>query len=192
MSIVAELPLNYIGDMSQQSGARHVEFEQLFDAHWMRLYRLLLRVVGDPDQADELALDTFWALHDQRGQIETDAIGAWLYRVAMNKGLNALRARQRRARYEAEAGHLHLTQTVRNPITEVERADERAAVRTVLLEMKGRDARLLFLRHSGFSYAELAEVIEVAPGSVGTLLARAEKEFERRYRRMMTGKGEEA
>ena len=75
MSIVAELPLNYIGDMSQQSGARHVEFEQLFDAHWMRLYRLLLRVVGDPDQADELALDTFWALHDQRGQIETEYLG---------------------------------------------------------------------------------------------------------------------
>jgi DNA-directed RNA polymerase specialized sigma24 family protein len=42
-------------------------------------------------------------------------------------------------------------------------------------------ARLLYLRHLGLSYAELAETLGLAPGSIGKLLARAHKEFERRY-----------
>jgi RNA polymerase sigma-70 factor (ECF subfamily) len=40
---------------------------------------------------------------------------------------------------------------------------------------------LLVLRHSGLSYAEIAVALGLAPGSVGTLLARAETEFELRY-----------
>ncbi|MGB0389821.1 MAG: sigma factor-like helix-turn-helix DNA-binding protein, partial [Ardenticatenaceae bacterium] len=60
--------------------------------------------------------------------------------------------------------------------------DERERVQRVLLHIKPRSAQLLTLRYSGFSYAELAEVLKVSPRSIGTLLARAEREFERAYR----------
>jgi RNA polymerase sigma-70 factor (ECF subfamily) len=51
-------------------------------------------------------------------------------------------------------------------------------VRAALLAIKPRSARILLLRYSGLSYAEIAAALEIAQGSVGTLLARAEKEFE--------------
>ena len=54
----------------------------------------------------------------------------------------------------------------------------------VLAKMKKRPAKILILRHSGFSYAEIAEAIGIASSSVGTLLARAEREFERRWKAM--------
>ena len=38
------------------------------------------------------------------------------------------------------------------------------------------------LRSSGMAYRELAATLSIEPGSVGTLLARAEAEFERRFR----------
>jgi RNA polymerase sigma-70 factor (ECF subfamily) len=38
------------------------------------------------------------------------------------------------------------------------------------------------LRHTGLSYQELAAALDVAPASIGTLLARAERAFEARYR----------
>ena len=61
--------------------------------------------------------------------------------------------------------------------------DERSGrVRAVLAEMKARDAELLLLRTDGLAYREIAQVLGVQPSSVGTLLARAEREFERRYR----------
>jgi DNA-directed RNA polymerase specialized sigma24 family protein len=34
------------------------------------------------------------------------------------------------------------------------------------------------MRYSGFSYKEIATVVDVAAASVGTLLARAERRFE--------------
>jgi RNA polymerase sigma-70 factor (ECF subfamily) len=71
-----------------------------------------------------------------------------------------------------------------DPSREAERAEEREQVRAALEQMKPRSARLLVLRHSGLSYAELAETLKVAPSSIGTLLARAEMEFEEHYRRL--------
>jgi RNA polymerase sigma-70 factor (ECF subfamily) len=54
-------------------------------------------------------------------------------------------------------------------------------VRTSLASIKPRSAKLLILRHSGFSYAEIADALQISPGSVGTLLARAEREFKKKF-----------
>src|SRR5258708_40015570 len=99
----------------------------------------------------------------------------------MRLGYNELRAARRRERYELQAGHEALElNTSPEPSRQVEQKQERAQVRAVLAGMKPRDAQLLILRHSGFSYREIADALDVAPGSVGTLLARAEEEFEQR------------
>jgi len=109
-------------------------------------------------------------------------LSGWLYRVATNRGLNALRARERRARYEQKAGRLTLEEDQpEDPADVLERKQEQAQVRITLGLMKPRSAQLLILRHSGLSYAEIASAIEVSPNSVGTLLARAEREFEEQY-----------
>jgi len=103
--------------------------------------------------------------------------------VATNMGLNALRSRQRRSQYEQEAGSLDIEPSQPlDPADAVESAQEREQVREALRRMKPRSAQVLLLRHSGLSYAEIAAALEVSPASVGTLLARAEQEFEKQYR----------
>jgi RNA polymerase sigma-70 factor (ECF subfamily) len=110
-------------------------------------------------------------------------VGGWLYRVATRTGLNALRARRRRQRYEDQAGTLWLERNAPlDPEAATERSEVQRQVRAVLAGMRPRAAQVLVLRHSGLSYAEIAESLNVAPGSVGTMLARAERAFERRYR----------
>ncbi len=158
-------------------------FESVFQQHWSRVYGVLFRIVGNHDEAEDLALETFYRLHERPpARRETKRLGGWLYRVATNLGFNALRTRRRRARYEEEAGQLHLEQMkFANPLEEIERAEELELVRTTLSQIKTRSAQLLILRHSGLSYAEIAMALEVAPGSVGTMLARAEREFEERF-----------
>jgi RNA polymerase sigma-70 factor (ECF subfamily) len=51
-----------------------------------------------------------------------------------------------------------------------------------LAELKPAQAQLLILRASGHSYKELAGALGIEPGSVGTLLVRAEAAFEERFR----------
>jgi RNA polymerase sigma factor (sigma-70 family) len=65
----------------------------------------------------------------------------------------------------------------------VVRAEERAAVRRALADVPERQRECLLLRHSGYSYAEIAETLGIAVGSVGVLLARAEHAFRITYRR---------
>lgn len=161
---------------------KEANFDALFNAHWEQVYRLLVRVVGDPHESESIALDVFWQLYRQPPHVENDdQLMGWLYRVALNRGYNALRAAKRRDKYEAEAGAALLTSKQDTPDVTVERRLEQARVRAVLAALKPRSAELLSLRYSGLSYKEIAEVLEIAPGSVGTLLARAEKEFETLY-----------
>jgi RNA polymerase sigma-70 factor (ECF subfamily) len=60
--------------------------------------------------------------------------------------------------------------------------DRQIRVRQILAQMKPRDAKLLVLRHSGLSYKELAVALKLAPGSIGSLLTRAERAFAQKYR----------
>ncbi len=159
-------------------------FEALFNAQWGRVHDLLAGLVGDADEAEDLALEAFTRLHDRLEDLnQSDNPGGWLYRVAFNLGLNALRQRYRRKRYEERAGRDALrTASPSNPALDVEADEERKQVRHILAEMKPASARLLYLRSSGLSYQELAQACELSAGSIGTLLNRAEQEFEKRYR----------
>jgi DNA-directed RNA polymerase specialized sigma24 family protein len=62
------------------------------------------------------------------------------------------------------------------------REERSARVRVILAAMKARDAQLLLLRSGEMAYREIAQTLGIQASSVGTLLARAEREFERRYR----------
>ena len=162
--------------------------EVAFRQHWSRVYGVIFRLVGDGDEAEDLALETFWRLYRRSPILDEGKLGGWLYRVATNLGFNALRARRRRQQYEGQAGVTDLEQS--NPIDPalaVEQAQDRQRVQAALGRMRPRSAQLLVLRYSNLSYAEIADAIGVAPGSVGTLLARAEAEFERHYRRLEGG-----
>jgi DNA-binding CsgD family transcriptional regulator len=62
------------------------------------------------------------------------------------------------------------------------RHEAREQVRAALAELPERQRACLLLRHAGHSYAEIAATLGVAVGSVGVLLARAERAFRDRYR----------
>lgn len=164
-----------------QARDAEAEFETVFLQHYTRVYGVLFRLVGDRAEAEDLALETFWRLWQRPPARDENLIG-WLYRVATRIGYNALRAARRRTQYEEAAGKEALeTASLPDPAHEAERRAERTRTRETLRRMPDRDSRLLLLRHSGFSYKEIAAALSLSPNSIGTLLARAEEEFERLY-----------
>jgi RNA polymerase sigma-70 factor (ECF subfamily) len=168
---------------ASRAAGENEAFEALFEQHWERLCRVLYSILGDWDEAEDLALETFVRLH-RHPPAERERLGGWLYRVATNQALNALRARRRRQRYEQEAGHLALeSHPPEDPATILEQDQERQRARLALGMIKPRSAQMLILRHSGLSYAEIAGAVGVSPASVGALLARAQAEFEQAYSR---------
>jgi RNA polymerase sigma factor (sigma-70 family) len=82
------------------------------------------------------------------------------------------------------AGRLELVDAASDatPPQALLRAEEQTEVREALERLPDRQRDCLLLRHSGYSYAEIAAAIGIAVGSVGVLLARAERAFRATYR----------
>ncbi len=159
-------------------------FEHHFQRYWEPIYRLLRRMVGDPAEAEDLALEAMYRLYQWRPDGAPDAnIGGWLYRVATNLGLHSIRSFRRRQGYEIAAGKGFFEEAPEDrPAELVASEDERRTVRAVLAEMDGRQAELLVLRYSGMPYKDIAAALHLSPSSIGPLLVRAEREFEKHYR----------
>ena len=161
-----------------------VAVEALFRAHYPRLAGMLARLTGDHGQAEEIASDVFHKLSRRPALLQgSDDLTAWMYRVATNAGFDALRMNSRRRKREETAGVTGIHAVAPDStLDEMLREERCARVRSVLGAMKPREAQMLLLRSSGLAYREVAQTLGIQPGSVGTLLARAEAEFERKYR----------
>lgn len=154
-------------------------FEDVFHRHYPKLYLSMTRLLGDPAEAEDITLEAFWRLW-RTPAVENGRCGGWLYRVASRLGYNALRSQRRRSSYEEIAGRDAVTPPESmEPASEFDRAERQGRVREALGHMSPRSAQLLILRASDLSYKEIAEILEVKPTSVGSLLARAEAEFVR-------------
>jgi RNA polymerase sigma-70 factor (ECF subfamily) len=168
----------------RQSASISDNFESLFDEHWASIYRLLVRMVIDPAEAEDLALETFYRLHKYRPAFgEQVNVGGWLHKVAVNLGLQSIRSFKRRQQYERTAGQNALEVASPDQPAEIfSQQEDQHRVRTALANMNPRQAELLVLRHSGLAYKEIAAALRLSPTSIGPLLLRAEQEFEEYYR----------
>jgi RNA polymerase sigma-70 factor (ECF subfamily) len=165
-------------------------FERLFHEYWAPICRLLTRLVSDPAEAEDLALETFFRLYQRHPLPEKEFnTPGWLYRVATNLALQSIRSFKRREHYELHAGKDALEEASENRPTEIFARDEdHRLARRVLAQMNSRQAELLILRYSGMAYKEIAAALDLAPTSIGPLLVRAEREFEKQYRTIVEEK----
>jgi RNA polymerase sigma-70 factor (ECF subfamily) len=168
--------------VSGQSSAG--EFESFFRAHYPGVVRIAQSVVGDSHTAQDVAQEVFIAAQQRFADPGSSAhAAAWVRVAAVHAGLNAVRGRRRR-----HSRHLRAGDAV-GPVGPEELVLERMSrqdVRDALGRLPRRAATVLVLRHSGFSYGEVAEAMGVGIGQVGTMLRRAEaalrKEIERATR----------
>lgn len=168
------------GDLQLIERARRGEqdaFEQLFLAYYGPVYRVAYGLVASREEAEDLVQETFLALYSDPPHLRPgSSLVAWLCRVALNRGYNALRsARRSRERLEL-VGRLDVG-VADGPEGEFLRVERQGQVRAALAALPERQSHLLLLRYAGLAYAEIAEILHVAPGSIGTLLARAERAF---------------
>jgi RNA polymerase sigma-70 factor (ECF subfamily) len=159
------------------TGSAAFDFEAVFLAHYARIARVVARVVKDRARAEDIAVEVFWKLW-QTPRAQGANVNGWLYRVATRMALDELRKQTRREKYE----HL-LVLSRRAPTPEQLHSDleEQQRVRNVLASMKRSQSQLLVLRSEGLDYQDIARTLQLNPGSVGTLLSRAQQAFRKEY-----------
>lgn len=185
-SVIEPLPKSVPLSSSPASGPVQLSseaFEQLFLSTYPHLVFLLRRMLGDSGRAEEIANEAFLKLHTTVLPTATRSnIPGWLYRTAMNLGIDDLRTRNRHIQLAQEACRAVSASTQpENGLQLLLRTETQQRVRLALSNIKPEWAQILLLRANGYSYKEIASHLEVSPGSVGTLLIRAEAGFEKCY-----------
>jgi RNA polymerase sigma-70 factor (ECF subfamily) len=160
----------------------HAEaFELLYATFKGRLYTFLLRMVGEPEMADDLTHDVFAkALKLLPALTHEHKVLPWLYRVANNAAIDQLRRRRRFA--WLRIGSLHGTVEEPHAANDHDRVPEQAHVAAVLRTLPPENASALLLHAlEGYSYKEIAEIQGVSMTAVRSRIARARSAFKDRY-----------
>lgn len=157
----------------EPSPVRGAGFDAVYRAEYSAVIRHLTYLTGDRALAEDLAQEAFgrYLTHSDSGQPIRNPHG-WLLTVASNLAYNHFRTEGRRAEREARLAR---------PVQVSDEATVSIDVREALDRLEPRDRTMILLRHAGFTYAEIAEVLGVAVSSVGTTLARAQRRFRELY-----------
>lgn len=147
-------------------------FEHLYNLHSPRVYSLCLRMVKNPEQAQDLTQDTFIAvfrgLRNFRGQ---SAFTTWLHRVARNTVLMCFRKRRIKETSLEEFAERRREDGVPEkewgaPDPHLEATADRLLLQTAVGKLSGgvRNALLLHDIH-GYEHKEIAERLGCASGT---------------------------
>lgn len=177
--------------------ARQIAFERLVARYQAPLLDFLYGMTRDREWAADLVQETF--LKAYSAAPDPDAIAypqAWLYRIATNAAINALRHRNRfawlpLARLEPDAGADSSDRWRLPPLASLPYEDvaasvaERDAVWSVLAELPPRWRAVLLLQTTaGFSTAEIADQLGLTEANVRKLLFRAKERYRAIHARL--------
>jgi RNA polymerase sigma-70 factor (ECF subfamily) len=161
----------------------------LVDRYGRRLFWSCRRLLGDPDEAEDVVQETFVRAYRHLGEYDpARRFYTWIYTIARNRCLNVLRSRKawgmRRldpggdpAAGDADGGSETPAPQVAStddPSAGVERRELAAALAECLETLPEEQRACFELRHGEeLRYEEIAEVLAVPVGTVMSRLARA-------------------
>lgn len=114
---------------------------------------------------------------------------AWLFAVATNLVRDEARKDARRRKHLALLAEEERDSVEPEP-NALELAQEAALARKAVDALAERDRLALLMREEGLDYAEIAEALELSPGSVGTTLSRARRRLVEGYEALQRAREE--
>ncbi len=149
-------------------------FQELVRRHQVTVYRIALRMLGEPRDAEDAAQDAFlqaWRglprFRDQSG------FSTWIYRIVTNRCLNLQRARRpiQPLVWDRESG-------APGPEGEAESRAQTSAMRQAILALTPEQRAAFVLRYlEGWSYERIGETLEISQPAVKSRLHRARLEL---------------
>jgi RNA polymerase sigma-70 factor (ECF subfamily) len=148
-----------------------------------RVYGLVLRVLGNPEDAREVAQEVFVSVFEKVDSYRGEAaISTWLFRIALNHARNRLKYMARRRERQKDSFDDMLVPPSSGPLNaEIARPDQalgRRHVATVVeraLAELDEDQRIMVVLRDveGQSYEDIAEITGVQLGTVKSRIHRA-------------------
>jgi RNA polymerase sigma-70 factor (ECF subfamily) len=163
--------------MHQLRVAGALDWAAVYSTHAPELVRYLRRVVRDPETARDLVQETFARAMGAANLPPTAHLRPWLYRIATNLAISALRRRRLTTLLGSEP-----------QARSDDQSDEADLVRRALASIPPDQAVALVLQlHEGFSRREIAEMMHISEEAIKSRVARGRLNFAAAYGRIQRG-----
>ncbi len=144
-------------------------------------HALAIQIMGNSHDAADAVQDALTTVLEKPGayQAAKGPLKPWFMRLVRNRCIDLLR-RRRPSSVEVET----LTDPASGPETAAETADRDRGLKLALASLAPEQRQIVVLRdYMDMSYAEIAAVLDVAPGTVMSRLHRARVSLGRAYRK---------
>lgn len=146
---------------------REATFSALYDTHWERLFRYVVRILPDEDDVADVVQDTFitfWESHFDTSQFQS--VGAYLLVIARNLAFKRFRERVRRTDFEQRLTD-HFVVDNADMLVDIH-AKELAELIDAEVEKLPERMREVFTlsRKEHLSYKEIAERLNISDQTV--------------------------
>lgn len=169
-------------DMERLAAGHGAALNDLMERHATRVFQFLCRMLGNEDDANDLAQETFSRVYRSCGSFQTDKkFSTWLYAIAANLARNHFRWRLRHPEIpfetEADSGQASggaIPSPVASPADQALAAERMEAVRMAVRQLSDelREA-IVLCEWEDRSVAEAAEILHATPKAVESRLYRA-------------------
>lgn len=143
-------------------------FTELMKRYQQRVYWTARRIVGGHDEADDIAQETFIKAYLGLGDFRGDAsFFTWLYRIAVNLSLNAVR-KQQLTRYLRESEILERFLPVqKDPSSELEEREIESILQRAIQELPEKQKAVFVMRYfDELPYDEISQILKTSVGGL--------------------------
>jgi RNA polymerase sigma-70 factor (ECF subfamily) len=143
-------------------------FTELMRRYQQRVYWTARRIVGSHEDADDIAQETFVKAYLALGDFRGDAsFFTWLYRIAVNLSLNAIRKQQ-------VLGYLRQSEIINrifpadeNPQKDLELKETQTLLDRAIAELPEKQRAVFVMRyHDEMTYEEISRVLKTSVGGL--------------------------
>jgi RNA polymerase sigma-70 factor (ECF subfamily) len=149
----------------------------LFARHHVRVYRFVLRLVGNPTVAEDLISEVFLDVWRQADRFEgRSAVSTWMLAIARFKALSALRKKPDEELDEDTAETIE--DTADTPEVALEKKDKSTVLRQCLEQLSPEHKEIIDLvYYHEKSVEEVAEIVGIPENTVKTRMFYARKKL---------------
>jgi len=179
-------------DMERLIAGQDTALNDLMERHAAAVFHFLCRMVGNEDDASDLAQEAFVRVFKSRGSFRTsEKFSSWLFTIAANLARNHFRWRSRHPAISLETENAETEQTLGGTLpsdapapNEQALAAERAAAVRAAVGRLPEDLReaIVLCEWEEHSTAEAATILETTPKAVESRLYRARQLLRERLK----------
>jgi len=183
MSITIDADARDRADMEKLQAGHDSALNDLMERHATPVFHFLCRMVGNEDDANDLAQETFVRVFKSHASYRTEQrFSTWLFTIAANLARNHFRWRSRHPNISLDAENTETEQTLGITLPsniaspkEAALAGERAAAVRSAVKNLPEDLReaIVLCEWEEHSVAEAATILETTPKAVESRLYRA-------------------